>query len=194
MNENFDFTSPVRVRHAVAGDERGMRALGAALWFGKNASNHDVRVDATFSKYWDEKYLGALCAMPSCAFIVAHDADLIVGLALANVNLETPQRAKLSRFCLLPSYKGRGIESRLLRECEASLPASVTQLITCIARNADEQRQLFDDNGFVPVRMLQIGETAQGFCELVKALEREKPPETPSPLGQLTRQSPVSWN
>lgn len=193
MKKQSDFTAPVRIRHAAQGDERGMRALGAALWFGKNASQ-DARVDAAFCKYWDEKYLGALCAMPSCAFVVAHDAKAIVGLALANTCFDHPQRAKLSRFCLLPSYQGRGIESRLLCECEACLPASVKQLITCIPNNDDEQRQLFDKTGFVPVRMFQMGEPAQGFCELVKALERETPPGAPSPLKQLTQRSPLNWN
>lgn len=151
MQNNLDFSASVRISHAVAGDERGMRALGAALRFGKNASYHDARVDAAFSKDWDEKYLGALCAMPSCVFVVAHDADILVGLALANVSFDIPQCAKLSRFCLLPAYQGRGIEARLIAQCEASLPDSVGQIITCIASKHDEQRQLFDANGFVPI-------------------------------------------
>ena len=193
MKHHFDSTATVRIRHAAQGDERGMRALGAALWFGKNSAP-DARVDVAFSKYWDEKYLGALCAMPSCAFVVAHDATTIVGLALANVNFDHPKSARLSRFCLLPAYQGHGIETRLLDECVSCLPAAVEQLLTCISTSDDEQRQLFEAHEFVPVRMFQMGTPPQGFCELVKALERETPQDTPSPLKQLAKRSPLHRN
>lgn len=161
------------IRRAHVGDEAKVQAFGQALWFGQGAQP-DPYVGRVFAKYWDETYLRATFTMRECAFIVAEQKDVIVGIAAANIKPDEPQTALLSRLWVLPSHRDQGLERALLKKCEWALPRTVTALLTSVAQCDKSELRFFADEGFTAARLIELGEGKHRnvFVEMTKPIVR----------------------